>query len=139
LNNQNNTYSRLMGMSGEGLQAAGGAGNLISNVGGDIASLYGQKGAAQAAGTIGSANSINSIFPGIANSLSGLSLSSLLGNTNSVPSYLGAPTAPGSGFGLGALPPAGTGGPTSGPFMSAGGSGGPLLNQWLLSNLNGGG
>lgn len=52
LNNQNNTYNRLMGLSGQGLQAAGGAGSLISGIGGDIASLMGQQGAAQAQGTM---------------------------------------------------------------------------------------
>lgn len=52
LNNQNNQYSRLMGLSGEGLSAAGGAGSLISGVGGDIASLYGAQGAAGAGGTL---------------------------------------------------------------------------------------
>lgn len=69
LNNQNNTYSRLMGISGQGLQAAGGAGNLISGIGGDIASLYGQQGAAQAQGTIGSANSIVGMIPGLTGNL----------------------------------------------------------------------
>lgn len=80
LNNQNNTYQRLMGLSGQGLQAAGGAGNLISNIGGDIASLYGQQGAARAQGTIGAANAYGSILPGISNSImNGLTLSSLGG------------------------------------------------------------
>jgi hypothetical protein len=72
LNNQNNTYSRLMGLSGQGLQAAGGAGNLISGIGGDIASLYGQQGAARASGTLGSANSILGMLPGLTGSLSQL-------------------------------------------------------------------
>lgn len=57
-NNQNSNYQRLMGMSGQGLQAAGGAGNLIQGIGGDIASLYAQKGAAQAAGTMAMGNGI---------------------------------------------------------------------------------
>jgi hypothetical protein len=52
LNNQNNTYQRLMGLSGEGLQAAGGDANLISGIGGDVASLMGAQGAAQAGGTL---------------------------------------------------------------------------------------
>jgi hypothetical protein len=72
LNNQNNTYQRLMGLSGEGLSAAGGAGNLISGIGGDIASLYGQQGAARAGGTLGSANSILGMIPGLTGSLSQL-------------------------------------------------------------------
>lgn len=67
LNNQNNQYQRLMGVSGEGLTAAQGAGGLISGIGGDIASLYGQQGAAAAQGTIGKANAFGSILPGIAN------------------------------------------------------------------------
>ena len=70
LDNQNNTYARLMGLSNEGLTAAGGAGNLITGVGGDIASLMGQQGAARAAGTIGSSNSLTSIFPNLLASLS---------------------------------------------------------------------
>src|SRR6266498_2471333 len=37
LNNQNNQYSRLMGLSGEGLQAAGGAGQFREGMGSDIA------------------------------------------------------------------------------------------------------
>lgn len=90
LNNQNDTYSRLMGVSGQGLQAAGGAGSLISGVGGDIASLYGAQGAARAGGTIGSANAYGSILPGIGNAItSGLMLGDLRGgqnNTLQVPS-----------------------------------------------------
>lgn len=70
LNNQNNTYSRLMGVTGQGLSAAGGAGNLISGIGGDIASLYAQQGAAKAGGTIGGANSILGMIPGLTGNLS---------------------------------------------------------------------
>lgn len=69
LENQNNTYQRLMGLSGQGLQGAEGAGNFMQGMGGDIASLYGQMGAAQAQGTIGKANAYGSILPGISNSL----------------------------------------------------------------------
>lgn len=68
LNNQNNTYNRLAGMSGQGLNASSTAGNIITGIGGDIASLYGQEGAAKAQGTIGQANSLGSIFPGISSS-----------------------------------------------------------------------
>lgn len=71
-NNQNNTYNRLLGASQQGLGAAGGAGNLISGIGGDIASLYGQQGAAAAAGTLGSANSITGMIPGLTSGFSGL-------------------------------------------------------------------
>lgn len=81
-NNQNNTYSRLMGLSNLGLQGAQGAGNLISGIGGDIASLYGQMGAARAQGTIGQANALGSIFPGLSSSLTNYLLLSKLG-TNS--------------------------------------------------------
>lgn len=69
LNNQNNTFNRLSTMSGQGLNAAGTAGNIVTGIGGDIASLYAQSGAAQAQGTIGKANAYGSIFPGISNSL----------------------------------------------------------------------
>ena len=86
LNNQNNEYSRLMGLSGEGLNAAGGAGNLISGIGGDIASLYGQQGAARAQGIMGASNAYNSILPGVSSSILNYGLlSQLLGGqqTNS--------------------------------------------------------
>lgn len=86
LNNQNNQYQRLMGLSGEGLTAAQGMGGLISGIGGDIASLYGQSGAAAAQGTIGQANSYGGILPGIANSLG-----SLVGTNNGGGSNGGAP------------------------------------------------
>lgn len=80
LNNQNNTYSRLLGMSGQGLTAAGGAGNLISGIGGDIASLYSAQGSAAAGGTMGSANALSGMFSGLGNSAtSGLLLSKLFG------------------------------------------------------------
>jgi hypothetical protein len=78
LNNQQNQYGMLSGLSGEGLNAAGNAGNFMSGMGGDIASLMGQKGAAQAQGTIGAANAYGSILPGIANSLSGYGMLSML-------------------------------------------------------------
>lgn len=96
LNNQQNQYSRLMGLSGEGLTAAGGEGQLISGIGGDIASLYGQKGAAAAQGTIGAANAYGSILPGMSNAVSNYGLLSMLnGNTNG---------GWGSGGGFSALP-----------------------------------
>ena len=72
LNNQNNTYNRLLGVSNQGLGAANSAGNLISGIGGDIASLYGQQGAARAGGTIGSANSLVGMIPGLTGNLSQL-------------------------------------------------------------------
>lgn len=81
-NNQNNTYQRLMGMSGQGLNAAGGAGQLISGIGGDIASLYGQQGAARAAGTMGAANAYGSIIPGIGNAIMNYGLMGSLRNMN---------------------------------------------------------
>ncbi len=40
LENQNNTYQRLTGVPGQGLGAAGGATNLISRIGGSIASIW---------------------------------------------------------------------------------------------------
>lgn len=69
LNNQNNQYSRLMGQTGQGLSAAGGAGSLISGIGGDIASLYGAQGSAAAQGIMGQSNAYSSIFPGISNAM----------------------------------------------------------------------
>lgn len=98
LNNQNNTYTRLLGLSGQGLSAAGGAGNLISGIGGDIASLYGQQGAAAAQGTIGQANALGGILPGISGSLTqyGL-LKNLFGGASSSGATLGPMGIPGSG------------------------------------------
>ena len=81
LNNQQNQYGMLSGLAGQGLQAAGGEGQLISGIGGDIASLMGQKGAAAAQGTIGQANAYGSILPGMSNALtSGMMLNALNGN-----------------------------------------------------------
>lgn len=86
LNNQQNAYNMLSGLSGEGLQAAGGEGSLIQGIGGDIASLMGQKGAAQAQGTIGAANAYGSILPGIANSFGNYGLlQALNGSQNQGP------------------------------------------------------
>lgn len=85
LNNQNNTYSRLMGMSNQGLNAAGGAGNLMTGMGGDIASLMGQKGAAQAAGTIGSANAWSGALSGIGNTAQNFGTLSMLNGSNMTP------------------------------------------------------
>lgn len=90
-NNQQNEYSRLMGLSGQGLQAAGGASSAETNLGGDIASLYGQMGAAQAQGTIGKANAYGGMFQGIGNSISnGLMLNSLNGGSSgAMPAFNG--------------------------------------------------
>lgn len=88
LNNQNNQYSRLMGLSGEGLQAAGGEGQLLSGLGGDIASLYGQEGAAKAQGTMGVANAITGAVNGAANGIGQGFLLNQLNGTNSLASSL---------------------------------------------------
>lgn len=101
LNNQNNQYQRLLGLSGQGLQAAGGAGNLISGIGGDIASLYGQEGAAKAAGTIGSANALGGILPGLANSA--LTLGALNGGQGGQVDLSGISMNPVPGSGLGGI------------------------------------
>ena len=97
LNNQNNTYNRLMGLSGEGLTAAQGQGNLIQNMGGDIASLMGQQGAAQAAGTMAMGN-------GLSGAMSSLGALGMMGNRSAgdfmsdpglnvmQPSYMQTPT-----------------------------------------------
>jgi hypothetical protein len=50
----------------------------MEGMGGDIASLMGQQGAAAAQGTIGSANSYGSILPGIGNSISGFGMLNML-------------------------------------------------------------
>ncbi len=104
-NNQNDEYSRLMGLSNEGLSAAGGAGSLISGIGGDIASLMGEKGAAAAQGTIGQANALGSILPGIGGSMNQMALLRML-NGNS-PMFTGS----GGGFGGQGIPGIGGMGP----------------------------
>jgi len=89
-NNQNNQYSRLMGVSGQGLQAAQGAGSLLSNLGGDTASLYAGQGAAAAAGTIGAANAWSGAMSGVGNAVSsGLTLNSLNGSGGGGPPTTG--------------------------------------------------
>jgi len=65
LNNQNNTFSRLMGLSGMGMNAAQGDAGLISNIGGDIASLMGQQGAASAQGKMALGNGISGLLSNI--------------------------------------------------------------------------
>lgn len=86
LNNQNNTYAKLMGVNQQGLEAAGGAANLYSGIGGDISKLMAGVGAAQAGGTIGQANAwsgaLGGAFGGLSNALT---LSSLM-NSNT-PEY----------------------------------------------------
>lgn len=82
LNNQNNTYSRLLGLGGLGMQGAQGSAGLISGIGGDIASLYGQQGAAAAQGTIGQANAYSNMFTGLGNAATnGFLLSALNGQS----------------------------------------------------------
>ena len=84
LNNQQNAYNMLLGESNQGLQAAGGESQLMQGMGGDIASLMGQKGAAAAAGTIGAANAYGSILPGIGSSLTNYGLLSMLNGSGSM-------------------------------------------------------
>jgi hypothetical protein len=99
LNNQNNTYQRLMGMSNQGLSAANGAGQFMSGMSGDIASLMGQQGAAAAQGTIAQANAYGSILPGIASSMGPLSMLNGGfggGGNTGVPGFTGfGPSGPG--------------------------------------------
>lgn len=108
LNNQNNTYNRLMGASGQGLNAAGTSAGITMNTGENIASLIGQEGAARAAGTIGSANAYGSILPGIANSIGGLSIGSLM-NPSSTTNLMTPSYMPGGGTGFPGFDPNGTG------------------------------
>jgi hypothetical protein len=129
-NNQQNEYSRLMGLSGQGLQAAGGASSAETNLGGDIASLYGQMGAAQAQGTIAKGNAYGGMFQGIGNSISnGLMLNSLNGGSGS-----GLFTDPG----LNVMQPSympGGGSPVSAPSMSSVMGNSQLANPNFLSSL----
>lgn len=79
LNNQQNTYNMLSGQAGMGLNAASNSGNFVANMGGDIASLLGQQGSAQASGTMGAANAYSSILPGIGNAMMLPSAMSMMG------------------------------------------------------------
>jgi hypothetical protein len=107
LNNQNNTYNRLAGQSAQGLGAAGQNVNLITGIGGDIASLYGAQGTAAAQGTIGSANAMSGALGGIGNTFSSLGLlsqmnggggmASLFNPGASSPYTLGIPEATNTG------------------------------------------
>jgi hypothetical protein len=67
LNNQQNQYNMLAGQSSQGLQAANSGNQLITGIGGDIASLYGAEGQARAAGTIGTANAVSGAIGGVSN------------------------------------------------------------------------
>src|SRR5215469_5780864 len=91
LNNQNNQYSRLMGLSGEGLQAAGGEGQLIQGMGGDIASLMGQQGAAQAGGTMALGQGIGGALNSIGQSFTLNSLMNGGGANDSMATFGSAP------------------------------------------------
>lgn len=83
LNNQQNQYNRLMGVSQEGLQATGGAGQFMQGMSGDVASLMAQKGAAAAGGTIGAANSISGMMSGLSNTATNMyGLSQLNGDSS---------------------------------------------------------
>jgi hypothetical protein len=106
-NNQNNEYSRLMGVSGQGLTAAQGAGGLLSNLGGDTASLMAGQGAAAAAGTIGSANAWSGALSGVGNAATNMMMLSQLN---------GMGTSGGGGF----LPAADSATYGSAPFVAGG-------------------
>jgi hypothetical protein len=97
LNNQNSTYQRLMGLSGEGLSAANSTGQFMSGIGGDIAALMGQQGAAAAQGTIGAANAYGSILPGIGNAVSQYGMLNMLNGSQDNGSLL-QPGTPGTSF-----------------------------------------
>lgn len=84
LNNQNNTYSRLMGESQTGLQGLGQMSQFASGMSGDIASLYGQQGAAAAAGTIGQANAYSGALSGIGNAAQNYGMLSMLNGSGSM-------------------------------------------------------
>lgn len=71
-NNQNNQYSRLMGMSGLGLNAANGASSTLQGFGGDMASLIGQQGAAAAGGTMALGNGISGALGSFGGGLMGM-------------------------------------------------------------------
>jgi hypothetical protein len=113
LNNQNNQYSRLMGLSNEGLNAAGGAGSLISGMGGDIASLMGQQGAARAGGTMALGQGIGGAVSSIGQALQ---LGSLNGSTNSIPPWLNGGTF--NGGSVGGTMNSGLASPSYMPFSS---------------------
>jgi hypothetical protein len=133
LNNQNNQYSRLMGLSGEGLNAAQGAGGFMTNMGGDIASLMGQQGAAAAAGTMGAANAWTGAMSGVGNAFTGgLQLKQLNGtNPFSIPSWNGGTFNGGS---VGGVSNPGMGSPSYMPMSSLSGS---MPTAPIIPGLNG--
>lgn len=82
LNNQQNQYNMLAGQSAQGLGAANSGNQLLTGIGGDIASLYGAQGQAKAAGTIGSANAWSGALGGIGSAASNYGLLSEMNGNN---------------------------------------------------------
>lgn len=70
--NGNNLYNRLMGLTGIGQQATNIGVGATSDLGANLANLYTQKGNAQAAGTVGSANAWNGALGSIGSNLTSL-------------------------------------------------------------------
>lgn len=87
LNNQQNQYNMLAGQSAQGLSAANTAGNITTGIGGDLASLYGQKGTVAAQGTIAGANALSGGLSGASNSLSSLGFLNYLSGANQPAAY----------------------------------------------------
>ena len=81
---QNNTFNRLSSVSSQGQNAAAGQANAAGQYGTNAANTITGIGNVQAAGTVGSANAINSGISGASNDLlSGLLMNQLKPNTTS--------------------------------------------------------
>jgi len=65
--NQNNAYNKLMGVTGLGENAAAGLGNIGANTASSIGNTLTSGAAAQAAGTVGSANALSNALNGATN------------------------------------------------------------------------
>jgi hypothetical protein len=103
-NNQANQYNMLSGQAGVGQNAATSANSLLqagannygaitTNTGADIASLLNQGGAASAAGTLGSAQALSSIAPGVSNSLLNYGLLNQLNGSSTANPFGGSLTS----------------------------------------------
>ena len=86
-----NAYGRLAGIAGIGGNAVAGLNNNATQIAGSIGNNITGAGTASAAGTIGSANAINS---SIGTATNGLVYNNMMGNLMNRPSTVAQPTAP---------------------------------------------
>jgi hypothetical protein len=98
LQGQNQQYNQLAGVAGLGLNSAGQIGSVGTSLSGQQANTLGQGGAeqaqliqnagqAQAAGIVGNANALTSMFNNLGNTAQGLTLASLLNPSQGASGY----------------------------------------------------